>query len=441
MERAKKCALILSAGALFWGASHIERDLLSHVDELRDDLAYYQQVAGDKAISQIYDKLDDALFWEEDSVVAEGYKTLAEVTRQPDMRVLDVALGLDCMDDEGSRDIYREINQANLTLHEYGLHLEVQETKDLVIPEGLIFQQVYNGLYHSFDEPRDYFLIVSSEDYSAEKDFDAIAYTPKRLTFSDASFDTDSLDELISREVKRVLTGKGSSIVYNGPEDIESVSDAEVLANVNRQLTQPSDEIHHEEERNIRLGVYTDGVDKAYLNDMIGRINEHFDNRYGITFSLESIPMGLPERFNLFCTIKNMVTLMPGNDVYGVITARDYDARDDVDGSSSSGICNSVLGCIFVEVRGDAEEDAQVLAHEIYHLFSARHDFKKDSIMYPYASDIGWAVSGSSQRAVLRNKRRGWAVDHFEGNNLIEINPSIHDDPSAKLHLSILDND
>ncbi|MCG2717795.1 MAG: hypothetical protein L6408_03020 [Nanoarchaeota archaeon] len=416
----------LSALALNFGINTcMTKSINNKQEKLKEQVQQVREfVSDDRAIKIQLDDIEDIdpvnykilqPFWKlkkYDSLVENRFRRLAYTLQENTNRPVHIGLGLEWQD----RTTFLEaVANANIILNKYGLYAKIEEVVPIELPNSFNDSDFEHGLKHSFDNPHDYYFVWTDSDYSSDDGKDDYAVkvrTKERMSLIDNDFKEKNLDKLIAQEILRLFTDKKNTTIGNKDKDYYSKIDvADVAKNIAKKFKdKPYDVTQNlEKERILRINVGIDGTFEKDAKEIIKKASKIYEKEFNIKFEIVDIYKSkLPDSWETLPAMKELKKrATKSSDIYLLFTDRDWDDETTGEGRSLLGQAHSGYGYTWIETGDNNNLAAEVVIHEIGHLFEAHHIYHMDGVMHPSNSDnFHWTAR--SREDILKHKFRYW---------------------------------
>ena len=317
--------------------------------------------------------------------------------------------------DVNATDLFQEeLDQVKKRMGLIGLDIQVDANIHVDLYQNIDVRSLGKVVRATFYEPYDYHLVITDKDLKDPRyDYKALVYPQERVGIFDGNIERHSLDEWIYRSIRDIFTDDPMPASYVlDLEGLERTGHYEIKDNKGKRLRE--DFVDHsmtvpDTNRNVSMGVWYDGSDRAYLDDMLNTMNDHFTSMYDVSFAFEVIETDLSPSFNIIEHIlANQEDYDGEKECYMVVTDKDY-CNVSLPGSvEMTGFAESV-GFMYSELKGDTAFDTQTMLHEAYHMFGASHVLDADFLMHPHCNGGPVATHPTTRDTILRNREIQWA--------------------------------
>ena len=314
-----------------------------------------------------------------------------------------------------------KINEANKSLMGLGIYLDVNEVAEIDSPRSFGKNDFIYGVKHSFFRSHDYYFVWTSSDYSVgdSGDYAVKAFTKEGVCLIDKDFNEKNLEKLVAHEILRCFINKEDRTL-NEKDKLEfSDMDKKVIL-ANFWLENPkfkSDKSGYDlttnlkEPRTVSVNIGFDTVKKEGAEKIFVSVSELYSKEFNISFNaLGFYEHKLPESWSTIGEIRKLKkSSKKKSDIYVLLTDRDW--KDDDDGGAFSSVAGQAIpgaGYTWIETHHKDKEVVNIIAHELGHLFGARHIYRRGSLMHPSANYNKGMWMPKTKETILKNKFRNW---------------------------------
>ncbi|HIH24080.1 TPA: hypothetical protein HA251_03540 [Candidatus Woesearchaeota archaeon] len=307
------------------------------------------------------------------------------------------------------------VQRASRSLRPYGIELQVAEIQLVRLPPPTRMEDITLCVKDAFDNPHDYIIAHTIPDKGTGA-YPTTRCLRSRISVIQMHLPENKLAQSIRHEVLKYLAESTATP--------ERKATRELSPNETIDL-KPWLERYHERDqyrtliassrmtrRTLSANIILDkGVDKAYAAKIVQKASDFYERELGISIqpvayarNAKTVPHDINEQARLF----RASTSTP-SDIYIFLTRKTWvDDKGKHDHLMALGQADVDSGYIASSVAtGNVRECARTIAHEIAHLFKAKHNYREDSLLHPI-TNAGMHLTFQDRTEILEHKFRTW---------------------------------